>query len=101
MLNEGFDSSKGAEDVSVDVLEISQNRDLRVEAKEDPDATENSSSFADTISGNENNSGLSDAELESQFFGDGDLAPFDGFGSVFPIRFGFVSLIYFLVWSQW
>ncbi|KAK6116762.1 hypothetical protein DH2020_049495 [Rehmannia glutinosa] len=85
MLNQGFESLKGAEDVSVDVLEFSRSKDVRVEAKEDPDATENSSSFANTASGNENNSGLSDAEVESQFFGDSDLAPpFDGFGSVFP-----------------
>ncbi|KAK4387905.1 hypothetical protein Sango_2397100 [Sesamum angolense] len=87
MLNEGIEPFRGAEDVSVDVLEFSRSRDIRVEAKEDPDATENSSSFADTTSGNENISGLSDAEVESQFFGDSDLAPpFDGFGSVFPIR---------------
>ncbi|KAK4421999.1 hypothetical protein Salat_2150600 [Sesamum alatum] len=87
MLNEGIGPSRGAEEASVDVLEFSRSRDIRVEAKEDPDATENSSSFADTASGNENISGLSDAEVESQFFGDSDLAPpFDGFGSVFPIR---------------
>ncbi|GFP93290.1 hypothetical protein PHJA_001473400 [Phtheirospermum japonicum] len=86
MLNEGFKTLNESADVSIDVLEFSRSRDARVEAKEDPDATENSSSFADTTSGNENNSGLSDAEVESQFFGDSDLAPpFDGFGSVFPI----------------
>ncbi|KAG8375883.1 hypothetical protein BUALT_Bualt09G0005500 [Buddleja alternifolia] len=87
MLNEGVDTSEGVDDVSVDVLEISQNREMRVVAKEDPDATENSSSFADTTSGNEKTSGLSDAEVDSQFFDDSNLAPpFDGFGSVFPIR---------------
>lgn len=87
MLVEGFESMKDAEDVPVDILEISRSRDHRVEAKEDPDATEHSSSFADTISGNENTSSLSDAEVESQFIPDIDLAPaYDGFGSVFPIR---------------
>lgn len=78
---------KAAEDASVDILEISRSRDLRVEAKEDPDATENSSSFGDTISGNENTSSLSDAEVESQFIPDIELAPaFDGFDGLFPIR---------------
>ncbi|EYU36689.1 hypothetical protein MIMGU_mgv1a006787mg [Erythranthe guttata] len=68
-------------------MELSRSRDVVLEAKEDPDATENSSSFADTISGNENTSGLSDAEVESQFFGGSGVAPpFDGFGSIFPIR---------------
>ncbi|KAL6578180.1 hypothetical protein OROMI_010508 [Orobanche minor] len=87
MLNKGFEYLKGAGDVSIDVLEFSQKKGVRVETKEDPDATENSSSFADTISGNENNSGFSDAEVESQFFQDSDLAlPFDGLGSVFPVR---------------
>ncbi|PIN01816.1 hypothetical protein CDL12_14762 [Handroanthus impetiginosus] len=87
MLNEGFESLKGAGNVSVDILEFSRNKDIKIEAKEDPDATENSSSFADTTSGNENTSGLSDAEVDSLFFGDSDLGPpFDGFGSVFPIR---------------
>ncbi|KAH6778347.1 hypothetical protein C2S51_009659 [Perilla frutescens var. frutescens] len=87
MLAEGLESLKSAEDFTVDILEFSRSRDLRVEAKEDPDATENSSSFADTISGNENTSSLSDAEVESQFIPDIDLAPaFDGFGSVFPVR---------------
>lgn len=93
MLVQGFESLKAAEDVTVDILEISQGRDLKVEAKEDPDATEYSSSFADTISGNENGSSLSDAEVESQFISDIDLAPaFDGFGSVFPIRFALIYL---------
>ncbi|KAL3621641.1 hypothetical protein CASFOL_036553 [Castilleja foliolosa] len=87
MLNEGLKSLNESADVSIDVLEFKQSRDARVEAKEDPDATEDSSSFADTYSGNENNSGLSGAEVESQFFEDSDLAPpFDGFSSVFPIR---------------
>lgn len=89
MLKEVVESSNGAEDVCVDILEFSRSKELKVEAKEDPDATENSSSFGDTISGYENTSGLSDVEVESQFFGDSDLTPpFDGFGSVFPIRFG-------------
>ena len=89
MLAGSYGSLKNAEDVSVDLLELSRSRDLKVEAKEDPDATEYSSSFADTISGNENGSSLSDAEVESKLIPDIYLAPAcDGFGSVFPIRFG-------------
>ncbi|KAL1532742.1 hypothetical protein AAHA92_32713 [Salvia divinorum] len=87
MLVEGYESLKTADNVSVDILEVSRIRDLKVEAKEDPDATENSSSFADTISGHENASSLSDAEVESHFIPDIGLdTTFDGFGSVFPIR---------------
>lgn len=102
MLVDGFESMKAAEDASVDILEISRSRDLRVEAKEDPDATENSSSFGDTISGNENTSSLSDAEVESQFIPDIDLAPaFDGFDGLFPIRFGLFLLYIFLYGTNW
>ncbi|XP_042037877.1 uncharacterized protein LOC121783768 [Salvia splendens] len=87
MLAGSYGSLKNAEDVSVDILELSRSRDLKVEAKEDPDATEYSSSFADTISGNENGSSLSDAEVESKLIPDIYLAPAcDGFGTVFPIR---------------
>lgn len=90
MLKEGIESSNSG-DVYVDILEFPGNRELKVVAKEDPDATENSSSFDDTNSGYENTSGLSDVEVESQFFGDSDLTPpFDGFGSVFPMRFEFI-----------
>ncbi|XP_047973307.1 uncharacterized protein LOC125215799 [Salvia hispanica] len=87
MLVEGYESLKAADNVSVDILEVSRSRDLKVEAKEDPDATENSSSFADTFSGDENASSFSDTEVESHFIPDIGLDPtFDGFGSVFPIR---------------
>ncbi|XP_052172395.1 uncharacterized protein LOC127788301 isoform X3 [Diospyros lotus] len=57
----------------------------RVAAKEDPDATDYSSSFEGTMSGTENGSGLSDAEVESCFYDDNGFA-YDGFNSIFPIR---------------
>ncbi|GER34159.1 hypothetical protein STAS_10345 [Striga asiatica] len=86
-MDKPFESLKGAEDVSINVLEFNRNMDAKVEPKEDPDATENSSSFADTISANENSCGLSDADVESQFFGESDLAsPLDGLANVFPVR---------------
>ncbi|XP_051126391.1 uncharacterized protein LOC127248215 [Andrographis paniculata] len=87
MLNERAQALSSAGDGSIDILELSRSRDVRMEAKEDPDATEYSSSFGDTTSGNENTSGLSETEVESQFVGDSDLVPqFDEFGSMFPRR---------------
>ncbi|KAK3003233.1 hypothetical protein RJ639_020088, partial [Escallonia herrerae] len=78
---------EGVEDVAVNVSEFSRSNGIRVPKAEDPDATECSSSFADTKSGNENCSGLSDAEVESQFYGDNGFASaFDGFNSIFPLR---------------
>ncbi|XP_057491112.1 uncharacterized protein LOC130776888 [Actinidia eriantha] len=59
--------------------------DVRNTEAEDPNATDYSSSFDGTVSGTENCSGLSDAEVESCFYGDNDFA-FDGFGSGFPVR---------------
>ncbi|KAK3013950.1 hypothetical protein RJ639_009533 [Escallonia herrerae] len=77
---------EGVEDVAVNVSEFSRSNGIRVPKAEDPDATECSSSFADTKSGNENCSGLSDAEVESQFYGDNGFASaFDGFNSIFPL----------------
>lgn len=57
--------------------------DIRVE---DPEATDYSSSFDATVSGTENCAEISDAEVESCFGGDNGF-PFDGFSSVFPMRF--------------
>lgn len=68
-------------DMSVDVLGSRRGADSRLAAEGDPDATECSSSFADTASEDENCLGLSDAEVESQFYGS-----YDGLGSLFPIR---------------
>lgn len=75
------------EDIAVNVNEFTRSSDIRVPEVEDTDATEYSSSFADTISGNENCSGLSDAEVESQFYGDNGFASaFDDFNTMFPMR---------------
>ncbi|KAL2459875.1 hypothetical protein Fot_54619 [Forsythia ovata] len=78
MSKEQIEDPKSMENVSVDVIEYTRGKDKGVVAKEDPDATEYSSSFADTTSGNGNSSELSDAEVESH--------PFDGFNSIFPMR---------------
>ncbi|KAL3507044.1 hypothetical protein ACH5RR_032426 [Cinchona calisaya] len=78
---------KGTEDASVDVIGTKRNADNRLVAKEDPDATECSSSFAGSTSEEENSSGLSDAEVESQLHDhSGLVSPFDGLSSFFPMR---------------
>ncbi|KAI7979116.1 hypothetical protein LOK49_Contig508G00006 [Camellia lanceoleosa] len=59
--------------------------DIRVAEAEDSDATDYSSSFGGTVSGTENCSGSSDAEVESCFYGDEGFG-FDGFSSVFRMR---------------
>ncbi|XAR64588.1 hypothetical protein NMG60_11008324 [Bertholletia excelsa] len=58
---------------------------VRAADAEDPDATDYSSSFDGTLSGAENCSGLSDAEIESGFYCDDELA-FDDFSCMFPAR---------------
>lgn len=78
-------SREGPDDAVVTISEIT-NSDIRVPEAEDPDATDYSSSFAGTVSGNGNCSELSDAEVESQFYGDNDFtSAFDGFSSVLPL----------------
>ncbi|KAJ6744933.1 ELONGATION FACTOR [Salix purpurea] len=69
------------------ILPCTKINETRSAEDEDPDATEYSSSFADTTSGTERCSGLSEAELDSQFFGDSDLAsPYDAFDVIFQTR---------------
>jgi hypothetical protein len=79
---------KDFEDVEVDIVTCTKINETKSALVEDPDATEYSSSFADTTSDPEKCSGLSEAEMESQFFGDSDLAsPFDdAFSSIFQTR---------------
>ncbi|KAJ4839026.1 hypothetical protein Tsubulata_018922 [Turnera subulata] len=74
------------QDVMLDIVTYTKVKE-RISAKaEDPDATEYSSSFADTDSDIERYSGLSEAEVESQFFGDSEASPYDAFGSLFQTR---------------
>ncbi|XP_060208642.1 uncharacterized protein LOC132636017 isoform X2 [Lycium barbarum] len=80
-------TTKASMDVAVDVTGFARSSDIRLATKADPDETEYSSSFVDTISGNDNGSGPSDAEVESCFYDDtGFASSFDGFTSLFPIR---------------
>lgn len=90
ILNDQNNAPKCPEDLEVDIIGYTIKSDIRLIKCEDPDATEYSSSFADTTSDIENFSGLSEGEVESQFFGDNSLAsPFETL-SPFPIRFAFV-----------
>lgn len=61
-------------DVDVDIVECRNNHNHSLLAEtEDPDATEYSSSFADTEPDTENFSGFSEAEVESQLFPENGL----------------------------
>ncbi|KAJ1396482.1 hypothetical protein SESBI_32585 [Sesbania bispinosa] len=85
--DEQINTTKVFEDTDVDIVSWTNKGDLASNKNEDPDATEYSSSFADTTSDAENCSRLSDAEVESEYFGDNGLAcGFDTLGSAFRIR---------------
>ncbi|KAJ9178287.1 hypothetical protein P3X46_010184 [Hevea brasiliensis] len=75
------------EDVEVDIITYKNSKETRSAGPEDPDATEYSSSFANTFSDDEKCSGRSETEVESQFLGDSYLAsPYDAFSSIFKTR---------------
>ncbi|KAF2300350.1 hypothetical protein GH714_012280 [Hevea brasiliensis] len=75
------------EDIEVDITTYKNINETKSAEPEDPDATEYSSSFADTPDDTEKCSGLSETEVESQFFDDSDLAsPYDAFSSIFQTR---------------
>jgi len=85
-LDEQINSTKVFEDTEVDIVSWANKGDFASNKSEDPDATDYSSSFADTGSGAENGSKFSDAEVESEFLGDSGGLP-DAFdGSAFPMR---------------
>ncbi|XP_027346734.1 uncharacterized protein LOC113858336 [Abrus precatorius] len=86
-IDEQIDTTKVFEDMEVDIVSWTNKGDFASNKNEDPDATEYSSSFADTTSDAENCSILSDAEVESEFLGDNGLAgTFDTSRSIFPMR---------------
>ena len=87
VLDEQINTPKVFEDTEVDIVNWTNKGDFASNKNEDPDVTEYSSSFADTTSGAENGSRLSDAEVESEFLGDNGLAcNIDAFGSTFQMR---------------
>ncbi|KAJ8774745.1 hypothetical protein K2173_017191 [Erythroxylum novogranatense] len=87
MLDEKTKVSNDVGDVEVDITTCTNITKTGLAETEDPEATEYSSSFVDKTSNTERYSGLSDAEVESQFFSDNDLAShYDAFGSLFKTR---------------
>lgn len=91
-LHKQIKAARSPEDVEVDIIGCTNNNVIRTVKTEDPDATENSSSFADTTSDTKKCSGLSDAEVESQFIGDAAFgSAYDAFSSMFHLRCAFVS----------
>lgn len=88
-----FEGAGTVEDPEIDVVECSNNADVPVD--HDPDATEYSSSFGGTDTDSENCSGMSTAEAESQFSGEGVFSPsFDAFDGVFRARLVFLVLLF-------
>ncbi|KAL2920825.1 DNA double-strand break repair Rad50 ATPase [Bienertia sinuspersici] len=82
-----LDNPQNTNDVYVDITEPMSSSVVRMPDSEDPDATENSSSFGDTLSRDEDVSGTSDTEVESEFRVDSGSAPIlDGYGSTFYMR---------------
>lgn len=74
-LDEQSNALKGAEDIEVNISDCLNESDCKLTEAEDPDSTECSSSFVNISSDTEKHCGFSDAEVESQFFGDDDLGP--------------------------
>ena len=87
-------ATKFPEDLEVDIVGSTIKSDIGLTKSEDPDATDYSSSFADSASDIENCSGLSEGEVESQFFGDNGLgSSFDTFGNTLQLRFVLIPYI--------
>lgn len=81
-------SPKGPEDVEVDIVKFTTDGEIRLTEAEDPDATEYSSSFGNTEPDTERCSGLSEVEVESQYFDvNGLRTNCDSFGRLFQMRF--------------
>ncbi|OMP01880.1 hypothetical protein COLO4_11516 [Corchorus olitorius] len=71
--------SEGNEDMEIDITECTNSCGYKLDVAECQDATENSSSFGGTFSGCENNSAMSDSEVESSLNGASPLGSvFDG-----------------------
>lgn len=78
---------EGNQDVDINITECTNSGVDRLPVTEFQDATDNSSSFGGTISGDENDSAISDAEVESALSGGSP------FGSLFD---GLFQMRYFL-----
>ncbi|KAJ0093104.1 hypothetical protein Patl1_26757 [Pistacia atlantica] len=87
LLNGQITVPKGPEDMEIDVIKCTTVGETRLDEADDPDATEYSSSFGNTESDAERCSGLSEAEVESQYFDHSGLgSSYDSFSSMFQVR---------------
>lgn len=76
-----------SQDVEVNIFEYTNSVDIGIVEAKFQDQTENSSSFEDTISGFENGTMLSDAEVDSGLHGDASPAlSVDGYSDFFRVR---------------
>ncbi|KAI6699094.1 hypothetical protein NL676_019213 [Syzygium grande] len=81
------DVPRSAVDAEVDVTEFTNSGNEESANAQDPDATEFSSSFGGTLSDSEYYSGMSEAEVDSQFCRDNDFpSALDAFDSMFRLR---------------
>lgn len=81
------DVPRSAVDAEVDVTEFTDSGNEELANAQDPDATEFSSSFGGTLSDSEYYSGMSEAEVDSQFCRDNDFpSALDAFDSMFRMR---------------
>lgn len=83
------------DDLDVDIIKSSDVDKSRLPEAEDPNATEYSSSFGNSESDNERCSGMSEAEVESKYFGDCPNIGYDPFGSLLHMRCGIASSLCF------
>ncbi|KAL6964951.1 hypothetical protein U1Q18_036007 [Sarracenia purpurea var. burkii] len=84
---EGAERSRESRGLEVNILENTNSGDIGLVEAESRCPSDNSSSFDNTISGFENGSTLSDAEVESELNGNASSAlSFDGYSEIFRIR---------------
>ena len=95
---------EGNEDMEINITECINSDGDRLAVAECQDATENSSSFGGTVSGCENDSAISDAEVESALCSVSPLGSvFDGLFQMryFSLNYFIFVLVYKLIWVDW
>ena len=95
---------EGNEDMEINITECINSGTDRLAVAECQDATENSSSFGGTVSGGENDSAISDAEVESALCSVSPLGSvFDGLFQMryFSLNYFIFVLVYKLIWVDW
>ncbi|KAI8027279.1 hypothetical protein LOK49_LG02G00822 [Camellia lanceoleosa] len=87
VMDEQTEGTEISQEVEVNILEHTKSSEIALVEAEFQDATENSSSFGDTVSGVENSALLGDAEVVSELHGNASSAfPFNGYGEDFRMR---------------